>query len=123
MLAALLLPAWPLKAPDGAHAMQIYPSAIVRVTPQRSLNLTDRREADLWASIQYLKKHNADFTASLTPYLKIGTVYVLAYDAKAGNAKILIDDGHQLDLEQSWQAVTATPMIEPNVLHVTTAAR
>jgi len=102
--------------------MQIYPSAIVRVAAQRSLNLTDRRDADLWFSIQYLKKHNAEFTASLTPYLKTGTVYVLGYDARDGNAKILVDDRHMLDLGSCWQNVKATPLTEPGVLHVTTAA-
>jgi hypothetical protein len=77
----------------------------------------------LWFSVQYLKKHNAAFTASLTPYLKNGTVYVLGYDAKDGNAKILVDDGHVLDLGNRWQSVRATPLAEPSVLHVASIGR
>jgi hypothetical protein len=123
LVAAILLAAFPLKTPDRDHAMAVYPSALVRVVPSRTLNMTDRRDADLWFSIQYLKKHFAEFTASLTPYLKTGTVYVLAYDANVGNAKILIDDGHKLDLEQRWQNVKTTPMVESSVQHVTAASR
>jgi hypothetical protein len=122
LVAAILLAAFPLKAPDRDHAMAVYPSALVRVVPSRTLNMTDRRDADLWFSIPYLKKHYAEFTASLTPYLKTGTVYVLAYDANAGNAKILIDDGHKLDLEHRWQNVKTTPMVESSVQHVTAAS-
>jgi hypothetical protein len=122
VLAAILLPAWPLKAPDRDHAMAVYPSALVRVAADRTLNMADRRDADLWFSIQYLQKHNAAFTASLTPYLKHGTIYVLGYDANAGNAKILVDDGGKLDLRRRWQGVTATPLAEPSVLHVTATA-
>lgn len=123
VLAALVLPAWPLTAPDRDHATAVYPSTLVRVVADRTLNMANRREADLWFSIQYLQKHNAEFTASLTPYLKTGTIYVLGYDANVGNAKILIDDGHKLDLDHRWQAVTATPLIEPSVQHVTAASR
>jgi hypothetical protein len=123
MLAAVILPALPLQPPDGARTMHLYPSATVRVVGERTLNFADRRDGDLWFSVQYLKKHNRDFTAALTPYLKAGTVYVLGFDVRDGNAKILIDDGGKLDLSTRWQAVTATPQTEPAVEHVTIAGR
>lgn len=123
MAAAVLLPCVPLKAPDSTRTMHVYTSATVRVVDRRTLNFTDRRDSDLWFSTQYLKKHNAAFTASLTPYLKSGTVYVLGFDARAGNAKILIDDSGRLDPRGGWQAVTAMPLTEPAVQHVTAAGR
>jgi hypothetical protein len=123
VLAAVILPALPLQPPDATSTLHLYPSATVRVSPQRSLNFSDRRDADLWFSIQYLKKHNSGFTASLTPYLKTGTVYVLGFDARDGNARILIDDNHKLALRPRWQAITTVPLTEPAVLHVTAARR
>src|SRR5581483_5544017 len=123
MAAAVLLPIFPIKPPDPDRTTAVYASALVRVAPKRTLNLIDRRDADLSKSLVYLKKHNADFVSSVTPYIKVGTVYALAYDAKAGRAKILIDDGHLLDLEHRWQNVHATPMAAADVQHVTAASR
>lgn len=122
MIAAILLPMFPVKAPDRDHAMAVYASALVRVAPNRTLNLIDRRDADLWFSIPYLNKHNSDFVASVTPYLKTGTVYALAFDAKAGKAEILIDDGRKLDPGQRWQDVRTTPMAAADVRYVTAAS-
>jgi hypothetical protein len=123
VLAAVWLPARPLQSPDATRTMHLYPSAMVRVSEQRSLNFTDRRDADLWFSIQYLKKHNAGFTASLTPYLKPGTVYALGFDTRDGNAKILIDDTRKLDPAARWQVVAGTPLAEPSVVHITAVSR
>jgi hypothetical protein len=119
ILAAVVAMTWPQAAP--ANAMRIYPSTLVRVVPVRSLDPSLKRDADLWASTQYLKKHNGRFTASLVPYLRPGTVYVLAFDSSSDDAKILIDEGARLNLSGGWQKVEAQPLAEPAVERVIAA--
>jgi hypothetical protein len=123
LLAATLLRLAPLRPPvcqqANVHVMQLYPSTVVSVAPARTLNLRERARADLFYSIQFLKRHNQAFTASVVPYLKDGTIYVAAYDACDNRTKILVDDSRALDLSnREWQNVSARPLAEPNVMHV-----
>ena len=122
-LAAALLRLAPLHPPAcqraNDHVMRLYPGTIVSVAPARTLNLRERARADLFYSIQYLKRHNQAFTESVVPFLKDGTIYVAAYDACDNRTKILVDDSRALDLSnRDWQSVSAEPLAEPNVMHV-----
>jgi hypothetical protein len=124
LLAAALLRLAPLHPPAyrqaDAHVMRLYPGTAVVVTEARTLNLRERARPDLLYSIRYLKRHNSDFTASIMPALKNGTVYVAAYDADDDRVKILIDDARVLDLSDThWQPISATPLREQDVMHVT----
>jgi len=102
-----------------AHAMRLYPTTAVGVAGARTMNLHQRARADLVYSIQFLKRHNREFAEAVVPFLKEGTVYVAAYDACDGGARILIDDRRVLDLEnRDWQYVEAGPLAEPRVMHV-----
>jgi hypothetical protein len=123
LLAAALLRLAPLRPPmcqpANGHVMRIYPSTIVSVAPARTFNLRERARADLFYSIQFLKRHNQTFTDSVVPFLKDGTIYVAAYDACDNRTKILIDDSRALNLSnREWQNVLARPLAEPNVMHV-----
>ena len=123
LLVAALLRLAPLRLPICQPAtgdvMRLYPSTIVSVVPARTLNLRERAGADLFYSIQYLRRHNQTFTESIVPFLKDGTIYVAAYDACDNRTKILIDDSRALNLSnREWQNVSAWPLAEPNVMHV-----
>jgi hypothetical protein len=123
VLAAALLRIAPLRPPICQPAkddvMRLYPGTMVSVAPARTFNLRQRARADLLYSIQFLKRHNQGFTASIVPYLKDGTIYVAAYDACDKSTKILVDDSRALDLSnREWQNVPARPLTEPNVMHV-----
>ena len=123
LLAAALLRLAPLRPPvcqpANGDVMRLYPGTMVSVAPARTFNLRERARADLFYSIQYLKRHNQPFTASIVPYLKDGTIYVAAYDACDNRTKILVDDARALNLSnREWQNVSAQPLAEPNVMHV-----
>lgn len=118
--AALLLTALPARVPDcgGCHAMRIIPGTAVVVGDRRTLSLATRARDDLVFSLQYLNKHNAGLVQSLAPDLRLGTRYVLAYDARDATAKILIDPAQKLHRD-GWQSVEAAALIEPKVMRVT----
>jgi hypothetical protein len=121
--AAVLLRLAPLHPPMCRPAkddiMRPYPDTIVSVAPTRTFNLRERERADLFYSIQFLKRHNQPFTDSVVPFLKDGTIYVAAYDACDSRTKILVDDSRVLDLSnREWQNISARPLAEPNVMHV-----
>jgi hypothetical protein len=123
ILAAALLRAAPERAPvcgtTNDHAVRLYPSTAVTVARERSLSFGNKAAEDLRFSILYLKRHNQAFTASVTPFLKEGTLHVAAYDACDNTVKILIDDTHALDLaNRGWQHVSVHPLAAPDVLHV-----
>lgn len=128
LLAAALLRLAPLRPPvcqpGNVHIMHLYPSTIVSVAPARTFNLRQRARADLFYSIQYLRRHNQTFTDSIVPFLKDGTIYVAAYDACDSQTKILVDDSRALNLStREWQNVSAQPLAEPNVMHVSVSHR
>ena len=123
LLAAALLRLTPVRPPmcrpANDHIMRLYPGTIVSVAPTRTFNLRERARADLFYSIQYLKRHNRPFTDSVVPFLKDGTNYIAAYDACDNRTKILVDDSRALNLSsREWQNVSAQPLAEPNVMHV-----
>ena len=123
LLMAVFLRAAPLATPicrqADEHIVIPYPSTTVVVSPGRTLNLKERARDDLLFSIQYLERHNPEFTQSLVPYLKNGTVYVAAYDACGQRTRILVDDRGAFDLtKRGWRPIGAHPLAEPNVLRV-----
>jgi hypothetical protein len=127
LLAAMFLRLAPLH-PSGtrlanAHVMLLYPSTIVRVVAERNFDLRNRACADLFYSLRYLQRHNEAFVMSIVPFLKVGTIYVAAYDASDNRTKILIDDSDILDVSnREWQNISAEPLAAPNVMHVTKRA-
>ena len=120
LLGVALLRWAPVQAPmcRASPVVQIYPSTMVRVTPERSLSLHDKARADLAQSMLYLARHNQDLTSSVGPYLEDGTVYVAAYDACDGRSKLLVDDRGLLDLNQGWQTPPLCALGSRDVMRV-----
>ncbi len=135
----LLFVAWlklaPTRAPScEGHRVRVYPGTAVEVATARSPLFRTKAEADLRWSMKFLARHNEELTDSIGPYLRPGTVYVAAFDACDGKAKLLVvdpappgdarlrrvvdvDDAHLLGAGD-WQTIEATPLATPRVLHV-----
>jgi hypothetical protein len=95
LVAIALLRHHPMKTPacepGRAARVRIFDSTRFEVTSARSFAFSRKAEGDLVASLGFLRKHFPEFTQSLEPYVRPGTVFVSAYDACRGEAEVLVD--------------------------------
>jgi hypothetical protein len=124
VIASALLIARPAEAPvcGACHLVRVYNSTTVNVKREPSFTRDGRAEADLRASLQFLKKHNPEFVASVEPYLRPGTAYVLGYDVKEGRVKILVDPSYRL-IWGGWMYVRTHGLATPSIAYVDSASR
>lgn len=129
-LAALV--AWMRFAPsevppcDGqAHVVRLFPGTQVEVASTRTLSFRAKGLADLETSIRFLAKHNGMLTRSITPTMRVGTVYASAFDACDRRAKIVIDEARGAGLvgTSTWRAIDAEPLETPAVLRLRSGAQ
>jgi hypothetical protein len=100
----------------GATPFRIIPWAGVDVSARRAFAITSKADADLRASLVFLRKHFADVADSLEPYVRPGVLFVSAYDACRAEAQILVDPDRALAAASGqWVTLEVADLPAPGV--------
>jgi hypothetical protein len=112
--------------PASPPPLRVDRSTIIEVARERSFAFSRKAEADLLASLVFLRKHFPEFALSLQPSIHPGTIFASAYDVCRGEAEVLVDPDRILsrDFEPGagtasaprlWVGLELSDLLDPSV--------